>query len=273
MSKFYLGLAGAVSIYCALGAVSATAADVNVAEPTSSWTGFYVGGGGGYRWADFNVDTVSCDNSGPGCNYEGVGGTTYFDGTNEIYKNSLSDDGLFGTIQAGYDWELTPSFVVGIMGDADFGQKLKDNAFNQVNYDSFDNPDAGQAWSAEMNSVFTFSARAGFAPTESLLLYGLAGYSFGSVKATYFEGCDFSGNGGACDDINASNRKTLDGWTLGAGGEVKFTDSVSGRLEYRYTDLGSIKVSGVSGSSSQFTGDTSTDVIVQSIRATINFRL
>jgi opacity protein-like surface antigen len=61
-------------------------------------------------------------------------------------------------------------------------------------------------------------------------------------------------------------------WTVGAGAEMKFTDNISGRLEYRYTDLGSIDVSGVSGAQEEFTGDTSTDVVVQSVRATVNFR-
>ena len=231
-----------------------------------------MGAGGGYRWADFDVDTVSCDLSGPGCNYEGAGGVTYFGSTNEIYDVNLDDSGFFGTVQAGFDWEFTPGFVLGVMGDIDFGNQLEDDKFNQVNYDGFDNPDAGQAWSAELNEVYTLSARAGFAPTESFLLYGLVGYSFGDAKASYFEGCDFSGDGGPCDDINASNKESLDGWTFGAGAEMKFTDNISGRLEYRYTDLGSIDVSGVSGGQDQFTGDTSTDVIIQSVRATVNFR-
>jgi outer membrane immunogenic protein len=272
MSKFYFGLTGAISIYCALGIVSASAADVAPVEPVSSWTGIYVGAGGGYRWADFDVDTVSCDLSGPGCNYEGAGGVTYFGSTNEIYDVTLDDSDFFGTVQAGFDWEFTPGFVLGVMGDIDFGNQLEDDKFNQVNYDGFDNPDAGQAWSAELNEVYTLSARAGFAPTESFLLYGLVGYSFGDAKASYFEGCDFSGDGGPCDDINASNKESLDGWTFGAGAEMKFTDNISGRLEYRYTDLGSIDVSGVSGGQDQFTGDTSTDVIIQSVRATVNFR-
>lgn len=271
MRKLFLGLAGAVSVYCPLGIVSASAADVAPVEPVSSWTGFYVGAGGGYRWADFDVDTLSC--AGVVCNNEADDGI--FPGflpgpTFEDYSTNLNDDGFFGTVQAGFDWEVAPGFVVGIMGDADFGEKLKDNEFNQVNYDAFDNPEAGQAWSAELNEVFTISGRAGFAPTESVLLYGLVGYSFGDAKASYFEGCDFSGDGGGCGEINATNKESLDGWTFGGGGEMKFTDNISGRLEYRYTDLGSIDVSGAAPPN--FTGDTETDIIIQSVRATINFR-
>lgn len=271
MRKVIRGFASAICVYCALGVVSASAADVAAVEPTSSWTGFYVGAGGGYRWADFDVGTTSCDLSLPDCNFEGVGDTTYVGPTNEIYDLNLNDDGFFGTLQAGYDFELAHGFVLGIMGDVDFGQKLADDEFNQVNYGGV-NPNSGQAWSAEVNEVFTVSARAGFTPTDSLLVYGLLGYSFGKAEASYFEGCDITGGGGDCDDINASNSKSLDGWTFGAGAEMKFTDNVSGRLEYRHTDLGSIGVSGVSGGADQFTGDTDTDVIIQSVRATINFR-
>ncbi len=267
MHKIFLGMAGALSVYCALGIVSASAADVAPVEPASSWTGLYVGGGGGYRWADFDVDTLSCD--GAVCNTEGNDGifAGYAGPTFEEYGTNLDDSGFFGTVQAGFDWEFTPGFVVGLMGDIDFGEKLSDSEFNQVNY--VVGPESGQAWSAEMNELFTLSARAGFAPADNLLLYGLVGYSFGDAKASYFEGCDLNGDGGDCSDINGSSKKSLDGWTFGGGAEMKLTDNISGRLEYRYTDLGSIDVSGASGT---FTGDTSTDVKIQSVRATINFR-
>lgn len=266
-----------ISIKKAMGLVAGTlamslcagmgfAADIETAAPTS-WTGIYVGGGGGYRWADFDVDTLSCDVVT--CNNQSNDGVFGgFVGTFEEYSTNLGDNGFFGTLQAGADWEFSPGFVVGIMGDIDIGDKLQDDEFNQVNYTRID-PDSGQAWSAELNELFTVSARAGFAPADNLLLYGLVGYSFGDAEASYFEGCDFSSNGGACSDRSGSSKESLDGWTFGGGAEMKFTANISGRLEYRYTDLGSIDVSAENGT---FTGDTSTDVVVQSVRATINFR-
>ena len=37
--------------------------------------------------------------------------------------------------------------------------------------------------------------------------------------------------------MSGGDSKTLAGWTVGAGVEYAFTDSWSGRLEYRYTDF------------------------------------
>jgi outer membrane immunogenic protein len=244
-----------------------------VEEPVGyDWTGFYIGAGGGWRWADFDIDTTSCEiGHVPECNFEGEGGVTYFDNTNEIYDLSLDDNGPFGTVQIGADLGIAPSFLIGVFASADFGSELEDHAFNQVNYDGFDNPDAGQAWSASIDSIFTVAARAGVT-FDRALIYGLVGWSWGDAEASYFEGCDFSGDGGACDDIRVSNDDMVGGLTLGGGIEFLFGEHWSARLEYRHINFDDIHVHGVSGANDQFTADTETDITVQSVRGTINFR-
>ncbi len=62
-------------------------------------------------------------------------------------------------------------------------------------------------------------------PIDRYLLYGTGGVAFGNIK-------------------NAGASATKTGWTLGAGIEAALTSNVTGRLEYRYTDLGSASVGG-----------------------------
>ncbi len=64
----------------------------------------------------------------------------------------------------------------------------------------------------------------GFAVTDDVLLYGTAGGAAERLKVSDPVG----------DDSNA-----LLGWTAGAGVDVKLTEQVFGRVEYRYTDFGS----------------------------------
>jgi hypothetical protein len=65
---------------------------------------------------------------------------------------------------------------------------------------------------------------------DRTLFYATAGWAFGNVevtKATAPGATPFA----AYDDVRH-------GWTVGAGIEQAFTDRISGRIEYRYTDLG-----------------------------------
>ena len=62
--------------------------------------------------------------------------------------------------------------------------------------------------------------------TPDVLIYGTAGGALQSVKLTD-------------TDTGNSDRNTMLGWTAGAGADVKVTEQVFGRVEYRYTDFGS----------------------------------
>ena len=57
---------------------------------------------------------------------------------------------------------------------------------------------------------------------DRYLVYGTGGVAFGGVKATGV--------------ITESTTET--GWTAGAGIEALLTEKVTGRVEYRHTDLG-----------------------------------
>lgn len=118
----------------------------------------------------------------------------------------IDTDGFLGGAFAGYNWQQD-NIVYG--AEADIG------------YSGVKGDDAG----IESKSGFEGSLRArlGYAVTPSILLYGTGGGALQSLKV---------------DDGISSDRNTMLGWTAGVGTDIKITDNIFGRVEYRYTDFG-----------------------------------
>lgn len=241
------------------------AADIAPVPPVSDWTGFYIGAGGGYQWGEFAVDTTTC--VAELCNDANLGEP------DALYSVDLDDSGWFATGQLGFDYQLHDSFVVGAMLDVSGGQELADAEFNEVDVGGAGGVGEGQYWDASLDGMLTVSGRAGFLVTPDALIYGLVGWSWAKAEVNAFEGCDFDNTGDDdCDDTYADNDETLNGWTLGAGLEWAFIENVSARVEYRYTDLGSIEAEGINDLNTPNELTTETDVTVQSVRMTLNYR-
>ncbi len=178
---------GASIVALMIGAGGATAADIYapppVAEviyspaPAFSWTGGYVGGLFGYEWGKADVK------NGP----------------------SLNPDGWMGGIFAGYNFQTSNMFVVGLEGDFTLSGAA----------------DRGGGVRVENNWNSTLRARAGIA-VDRFLIYGTGGLAVGSLEVKN----------------SRNDASTHAGWTIGGGIEAAFTDNIIGRLEYRYTDLG-----------------------------------
>ena len=81
----------------------------------------------------------------------------------------------------------------------------------------------------QVNWLGSLRGRLGFA-MDRTLVYATGGLAYGDVEITK----GFPGGGNF-----ASTGETRYGWTLGAGLEHAFSSSMTMRLEYRYTDLGS----------------------------------
>ena len=115
----------------------------------------------------------------------------------------FSVDGADGGIYAGANWQAG-RFVFGAEGDL-LLSGLED---------SDDDVTIDQGLNGSLR------ARAGIA-LDQFLLYGTGGAAATSL--------DVSGEEGGQED-------TLWGWTVGAGAEAMLTDSITARVEYRYTD-------------------------------------
>ncbi|MER8922112.1 outer membrane protein [Mesorhizobium sp. M0802] len=119
----------------------------------------------------------------------------------------IKTKGFVGGVFGGYQWQQE-NFVYG--AEADLG------------YDGVKGDSGG------VNSKGGFEgslrARLGYAVTPEILLYGTGGGALKNQKVSV---------------PGDSDSNTMLGWTAGVGTDIKITDNVFGRVEYRYTDFGS----------------------------------
>lgn len=122
------------------------------------------------------------------------------------FDNTINTDGFVGGGFAGYNFQMD-NFVAGVEGDIGYGGLKGDNS------------------NVEVKGGFNGSLRGrlGYAVSPDILPYITAGGAAQSVKLT---------------DVAGSDKKTMLGWTAGVGTEVKLTEQVFGRVEYRYSDYG-----------------------------------
>ena len=139
--------------------------------------------------------------------YAGVSLAYGFSGTTTPATGDVNTDGFAGDVFAGYNLQ-NGMFVYGIEGDAGYSGIKGDNGITET----------------QSGFEGSLRGRLGVAVTNDVLLYGTAGGAAQRLKVS-----DPAG-----DDSNA-----LLGWTAGAGLDVKLTEQVFGRVEYRYTDFGS----------------------------------
>jgi outer membrane immunogenic protein len=161
-----------------------TKAPVMEASPIYNWTGFYIGGH--------------------------VGGA--FGGNNNIlapgFTGTNSNDGVFmGGVQAGYDYQFSPNWVLGLEANYSF-------------LDTNNNPFVNRG----LGSV---TGRLGYTWGPALL-YVKGGYAWADSRLT-------NGFGGGTFSNNSGGR---DGYTVGGGLEYMFTQNWSGKVEYQYYDFG-----------------------------------
>jgi len=153
------------------------------------WSGFYFGGHLGWNWSDFRT-------------------------TNAVTgRFNTRDNGVTGGVHAGYNYMVTPEFLVGAEADFSLSAIDKSRTVAGVNYKT----------SSDWNS--TVRARAGWA-FDRFLVFGTGGLAIADV--------DVNANG-------ASKSVARIGWTLGAGVEGAVTENITARLEYQYQDYGTTK--------------------------------
>jgi outer membrane immunogenic protein len=252
----------------ALGSVSsaALAADVPPPEPVATWTGFYLGAGGGLAWADLNIDHKRCVlkkyDDKEFCD-------PYFEVFEREFENS-SDAGGVGIVQGGFDYQIGPYYVTGVGASWTFGDVLGDND-HRSHDDEFGHD---HHFDHNNKSLVDVYFRSGFTPLPNLLVFGLAGWTFADIESNLRirddEGEALFRND---DDFNAN------GPTFGVGLEWQFADwPLSLRAEYRFTDLdnfdnnGRFESEGNCDCSHEFRHRNDVDIDVQRVLFTLNWR-
>jgi outer membrane immunogenic protein len=140
--------------------------------------------------------------------YAGLTAGYGFEGkVEDDFGNEISSDGFIGGAFAGYQAQ-NGQFVYGLEGD--------------VTYKGFSDEDFGVETSTGVEG--SLRVRLGYAVTPSVLLYGTAGGAAQNLEI---------------EDAAGSDDNTMVGWTAGAGADVKVTENIFARAEYRYSDYGS----------------------------------
>jgi outer membrane immunogenic protein len=177
---------------------SASAADP-VVDLEYDWTGPYIGLQAGYGWGD--SDTTTFDDTGVA--FPGSDGSTNI-------------NGFIGGLHAGWNWQ-SDAIVFGI--EADVNLANIDGTFTFANGDDF---------TTDVQATGNLRARLGFA-MDRALIYATGGLAVADVELGAFDIGTL---------VREEDNKTYFGYTVGGGLEYAFTDALSARVEYRYTDLG-----------------------------------
>jgi outer membrane immunogenic protein len=185
--------------------------------PVASWTGFYIGGGGGGGlWAaDSNVVASPL-------------------GTVLTRDQRLGGSGLFGTVGAGYDWQLNSSWVLGILADGQFGSirgSLTDPTLGVAGFEGTE----------KLQTSYAAGVRLGYLVAPNVLSYVNAGYSgseWSGTTATPLSGGGISGTtpsfhrdgffvgGGVENNLNIFGI-TAPGWFMKTEYRSAFYDRIS----------------------------------------------
>ena len=242
--------------------------------PGQSWTGFSLGAGGGAGFVNANVnsnasrtDDVGCALNSGGCPSGAVLGEIEQGASSSF--NDLGATGGFFTLQGAYDYQFAPRWVTGAFVDADWSdigisaKRTNDSSVSLFCPDANNCEDQPNGSFSTSNGTIrtkittdwsvSVGGRIGWLANPDTLLYFLAAYTHvdlgdAQVKATIPDPSDLIGvvMGGSPGSSPFPNNPTtllmklpdsLDGWTLGGGGEAKIGGPWSIKLEYRWTHL------------------------------------
>jgi outer membrane immunogenic protein len=145
------------------------------------------------------VDNIELPGLGPG-NFNGVGG-----------------EGLFGGLMLGYNFQVSNNFVIGIEGEIGITDLTTDLSIPVAPISL----DAQPEWTAAV------SGRLGWLTSPKTMLYLIGGYSYADYNV------DIAAFGGA-----ASFSQDYHGFHVGTGIETHISNSLTARVEYRYTQYG-----------------------------------
>jgi outer membrane immunogenic protein len=225
---------------------------VVVAAPVFSWTGFYIGGNGGY--ARGNSQSV--------IDYETAAGAPFFTGN----FGSFTPTGGFGGGQIGYNWQ-TGILVLGVETDIQ-GASISGSQTASQPYPFTTPPTATFGANSKLNWFGTLRGRIGVAWGPALF-YVTGGLAYGGLNY----GFTFSD----AEGFNAANSSSFSrtGYTVGGGVEYAFTGNWTVKFEYQYIDLGSATISApefFAGAPTIYADTTSTSFRYQTFRVGLNYK-
>jgi outer membrane immunogenic protein len=222
----------------ALGAGFSFADFLRAPRGPSHWTGFYLAGGGGYgTWAAYSTALSS------------PGGVPLASTTN-------GGRGWFGTVNGGYDYQVTDRLVAGAFADFDFAG-IK-GTFQDPN-PAGPGPLAG---SMSERSSWAAGLRGGWLITPAILSYYDVAFSQANFSSANLNG------------VSTVGSHTYNGWFLGTGLETAlpfFGNGWFARIEYRYATYKNSNINNVLASGA-ILDVMNVNPVVQTIRTELVYR-
>ena len=183
-----------------------------------SWTGCYIGaGGGGGVYVQDTTQYFVPPIAPAGTRIQAEA------------QHTLGGKGYFGTVGGGCDYQFgvgTYNFVIGAFGDYDFasikGQWAQQNG--------------NLTGTEKMSSAWSVGGRIGWVALPGLMTYFSAGYTeatFDQVNVSFFPASPANTN------VAFFNAQTYKGWFLGAGDEyaLNFLPGLFWKTEYRFSEF------------------------------------
>jgi outer membrane immunogenic protein len=167
--------------------------------PVFSWTGFYIGADVGGAFGSTKLQDIN---------------------TGALSNHSIDTSGVLGGGYVGYNYQVSPNFVLGLEGD--FQGTSNNASWTWVDANTLDTVTAKRNldWLASINGRLGVSY-------DRALFYAIGGAAWAGASSSL----TFAGPAGA---FSFSNSNTLQGWDVGGGIEYAFTPNWVGRVEYRY---------------------------------------
>lgn len=187
-----------------------------------SWTGFYAGVQAG--WSFGENETTLLDSTGVVLDVRPLG-----------IDPTVDFDGFVGGAHVGYNHQFG-SFVLGAEADLEYSA-----AESSLRITSAALPGFLIGMDNEITWQGSLRARIG-AAFDRTLVYATGGLAFAQIESTLtgvvpapiVVGPGFTLAAGTYSE---SSDRTAWGWTVGAGVAHAFTENLSGRIEYRYTEF------------------------------------
>lgn len=203
MKRF--ALASALTLLPAVALASGSSAPAD----SVSWAGTYFGVQAGSASSDVSMTEYRVDA-----------------GTPNGYTWAGKDTDVTFAGYAGYNLELAGGLLVGVEGDVGSSNL---NSLGFVLDDGVEDDSYLYGWRSGVQA--SLRARAGFT-TGNFLLYGTGGLA---TSQNHFD--VYAGDSNTDPEVIT---RTMTGWTAGVGAEYALPSNWSARLEYRYTDFGTV---------------------------------
>jgi outer membrane immunogenic protein len=166
--------------------------------------------------------------------------TQHYDRAGDHGTASLSPSGGVASLTAGYNWQFSPSIIIGT--EADLGIMNVSQGTTTV----FD----GHNWSTDADAWGTLRGRAGYLASDRLLAYGTAGLAVANFDDTSI---------GNTAGETAIDRGLRFGLALGVGAEYAMSDRWTVKAELLHLDFA--KASGSSANNEDFTFDDNINIL------------